>query len=160
MIHVLRGMESMKKGSAAVLAALLFSACTQASGNEKAEGLKVKGKVSSEAGEVPAGAEFYKDSAYAVPHSIDAEGCEIFTMWRPDGLSQRMLFYRDGEGSFSPVKSEEGSCNATVVEAGPDAEGCPTFRAEQPDGTTTDAVYYALPAGGYTVAKERSNCAS
>ncbi|MGI9506612.1 MAG: hypothetical protein ACR2RE_26520, partial [Geminicoccaceae bacterium] len=99
----------------------------------------------------------YKDGAYAAPHSVDEEGCEMFTIWRSDGYSQRVFYFRSEETSFSP-KKDPVLCNVVMEEDGSDSDGCPIFRAVQPDGSSSDATYYRFEGGGYTASPDRAVC--
>lgn len=152
------------KGSVAALATLLLNACAPVDGAEKAgadaQRVLEDATTGTTAGK-PTGAILIDDDLYAVPIAVDRDGCEQFKAWSETGAVPlgQPIYYHDGNGSFSSTRSEEASCNATMVEIGPDTEGCPTFRAEQPGGTATEARYFQS-AGGYTTVKERSVCAS
>lgn len=151
------------KGSVAVSAALLLNACAPVEGasttEAKQEILDRKTAAGDTDFEVPEGAEPFEDGAYAVPHSVDGKGCEMFTIARPGGHSQRVFYFRSEGTSFSPRKSQ-ALCNVVMEEDGSDAEGCPTFRAVQPDGSSSDATYYRAQGDSYTAYKERSTCDS
>lgn len=157
MSNVLKG--AVIKGGGA-LVALLLSACVPMTSAE--EGKTAGGMPESKAAiganaEMPVGAESFKEGAYAAPHSVDSEGCELFTIWRPDGFSQRTLYFRSEEALFSPRKSQ-AICDAVMEEAGADAEGCPTFRATRKSGGSSDVVYYLQAPGLYTVTKASATC--
>lgn len=157
-------MKAAIKGSVAVSTALLLQACVPTPGADDKQAAKeeyLQGELEKQAGDaMPAGAIQIGDDLYMAPVAIDAEGCEQFRQWSGLGVMQLAIHFRDGEGGFSPIKSAENSCNATMVETGPDQDGCQTFRAEQPDGSATDVTYYDYQGGGYTVRKDRSVCAS
>jgi|GEM_PF-6344093 len=150
------------KGSVAVLAAGLLSACAPVDGGKKVEAdvKQVRGNAAARAAaEKPKGAVLIKDGLYAVPLAVDKDGCEHFRTWSETGpipLGQP-IYYHDGNGSFSSTRLDDASCSAKMVETAPDPEGCPTFRAEQPDGSTSDVQYFQS-ASGYTTTKERSVC--
>ena len=119
----------------------------------------VDGRVASHSndGDVPDGAIWMAKGIYAVPVAVDGDGCEQFSQWAASGATQPVVLYRDGEGGFSALKSEEASCNAEMVSAGADGSGCPVFRAEQPDGKVTEVIYYRSESG-YTANPERAVC--
>ena len=157
--------ETVIRGGAAALAVLLLQSCVQMTGaNEKqaAENEDVAEDLIEEQSDdtMPEGAIFVREHLYVVPVAVDAEGCEQFREWSDLGVTRLVIYFRDGKGSFTPIKSEEGSCNAQMAETGPDEDGCPAYRAEQPDGSVTEIPYYEFPGGGYTINKERSVCAS
>lgn len=150
------------RGGAAAMAALLLGACVPTESHEQAGTDSLAEEVARHqpAAGMPEGALAIGDHLYAVPVAVDQDGCEQFREWSELGVERQVIYYRDGKGSFSAIKSEDGSCNAEMVESGADADGCPTFRAEQPDGTATDVIYYQSVAGGYAVNKAQSACAS
>lgn len=155
----------LKKGGAA-LAALLLSACVPQAGYEQAQ-IEANKKILEEAApgskiatyQEPDVRFLIKDDLYAVPIAVDASGCEQFTTWSESGTQSlaQAIYFHDGQGSFSPIKSYEASCNATMVETGSDSTGCRTFRAKQPEGPSSEVIYYRS-RNGYTVKRERSVC--
>lgn len=111
----------------------------------------------SEEGIMPVGAMPISDDVYAVPIAVDDNGCEQFSQWSAEGVTQPVILYRDGSGGFAATKSADYSCNAEIVDAGSDDRGCPVFRTEQPDGKVSDVVYYRAQSG-YTANPERAVC--
>ena len=153
------------KGGVAVLAGLLVSACTQPTTISQSKDKDPKQVLedavpgSTTGSRRPEIAFMIEEGLYAVPLAVDKDGCEQFTTWSETGVKSlaQPIYFHDGEGSFSPIKVEGASCNASMVKTAPDQDGCPTFRAEQPDGSSSEVVYYASQHG-YTIKKERSNC--
>lgn len=107
---------------------------------------------------VPQGAVPMSGDAYAVPVSVDSDGCEQFSGWSAGGVVQQVIYYRDGAGGFSAIRSAEHSCNADMVAIGEDERGCAMFRAEQPDGTAADVAYYRS-GNGYVTRSDAADCA-
>ena len=106
----------------------------------------------------PKGAVPMAGDVYAVPVSIDSDGCEQFSAWSAGGVVPQVVHYRDGAGGFSAIKSAEHSCNADMVSIGEDERGCAMFRAEQPDGTAVDVAYYRS-GNGYVTNADNADCA-
>lgn len=106
----------------------------------------------------PRGAVLMADDVYAVPVSIDADGCEQFAGWSAGGVVRQIIYFRDGAGGFTAIKSAEHSCNASMVAIAEDDRGCPMFRAEQPDGTAADVAYYRSGTG-YVTNPDNADCA-
>ena len=112
---------------------------------------------SESGGRIPDGAVPLSDNIYAVPVAVDSEGCELFAEWTAGGVVRQVIYFRDGEGEFSAVKSDEHACNAVMVDVGGDERGCTIYRAEQPDGSASDVAYYRS-ATGYTVNPDNADC--
>jgi hypothetical protein len=153
------------RGGIVALAALLLAACvppTPADQAGRATGRPYEGAPGDAARTIPERPDvafLIEDGLYAVPLAVDANGCEQFTTWSESGVRSlnQPIYFLDGEGSFTPTKLDDVSCNAEMVKTGTDKTGCPTFEAEQPDGTSSKVTYYPA-ANGYTVRRDRSSC--
>ena len=55
---------------------------------------------------VPDGAIKATDTLYMVPVGPDADGCEQYSAHAVDGLAPAVIYYRKGDGTFTPDKSE------------------------------------------------------
>ena len=129
-----------------------------AGGQPKTAAEEIEDQVDQAGEGIPTGAIMVSDGVYAVPVGVDADGCEQFSQWSTLGATQPVIIFRDGNGGFSPIKSDDYSCNAEMVDMGLDADGCGMFRAEQPDGTVTDIVYYRADNGGFTANPNNALC--
>lgn len=109
-------------------------------------------------GEVPKGAIQLSETSYAVPVSVDGDGCEQFSEWSTAGAARQIVYFHDGNGGFTATKSVEHACNADMVAVGEDDRGCTLYRAEQPDGSATDIDYYPS-GGGFTWNPDTADCA-
>lgn len=133
-------------GSVIVVMSTL-SACMPTEADSEAKSARdVLAARTSESG-MPKGAIALSEGLYAVPVAVDDEGCEQFSEWSSSGVTRQIVYFRDGEGGFTAVKSAAHACNAEMKEAGVDERGCTIYQAAQPDGEVTDVAYYRTERG-------------